>query len=107
MQEFGWTVRKRRRIREEIKMINACHLMHSALATSCKCIYNVRTDQCSKKFQLENSACDQQYALEVFNGIVDEYFQIDFATDCKLWEKNDTRCDTSYDNCYGTSIRLT
>ena len=74
MQEFGWTVRKRRCIREEIKIINDCHLMHSALATSCKCIYNVRTDQDSKKFQLENRACDWQYALEVFNGIVDEYF---------------------------------
>ena len=74
MQEFGWTVRKRRRIQEEIKIINDCHLMHSALATSCKCIYNVRTDYDSKEFQLENRACDWQYALEVFNGIIDEYF---------------------------------
>ena len=72
MQEFGWTVRKRRCIREEIQIINDCHLMHSALATSCKRIYNVRTD--SQKFQLEDRACDWQFALQVFNGIIDEYF---------------------------------
>ena len=74
MQEFGWTVRKRRRIQEEIKIINDCHLMHSALATSCKRIYNVRTEYDSKKFQLEDRACDWQFALQVFNGIIDKYF---------------------------------
>ena len=74
MEQFGWTVRKRRCIREEIKIINGCHLLHSALATSCKCIYNVRTDQDSKKLQLENRACDWQVALQVFNGIIDKYF---------------------------------
>ena len=74
MQEFGWTVRKRRCIREEIKIINDCHLMHSALATSCKCIYNVRTDQDSKKFQLENRARDLQFAFDAFSGIVDKHF---------------------------------
>ena len=73
MQEFGWTVRKRRCIREEIKIINDCHLMHSALATTCKRIYNVRTEYDSMKFQLEDRACDWQCALEVFNGIIDEY----------------------------------
>ena len=72
--EFGWTVQKRRRNIEHIKIINDCHLMHSALAASCKCIYNVRTDQDSKKFQLESRACDWHYALEVFNGTVDKYF---------------------------------
>ena len=35
MKKSGWTVRKRRRNREHIKMINVYHLMHSALATSC------------------------------------------------------------------------
>ena len=72
MEQFGWTVRKRRCIREEIQIINDCHLMHSALATSCKRIYNATTN--SQQFQFEDRARDWQFALQVFNGIIDKYF---------------------------------
>ena len=50
-QVFGWTVAKRRRIHEQIKILNDYHLMQRALATSCKQLCKAITPE--KKIHLD------------------------------------------------------
>ena len=51
--EFGWTVAKRRRIQEQIKILNEYDSMQRALATSCKQLCKAIAPEKTKKLQLD------------------------------------------------------
>jgi len=51
--EFGWTVAKRRRIKEQIKILNEYDSMQRALATSCKQICKAIAPEKTQKLQLD------------------------------------------------------
>ena len=51
--EFGWTVAKRRRIKEQIKILNEYDSMQRALATSCKQLCKAIAPEKTQKLQLD------------------------------------------------------
>ena len=72
---FGWTVAKRRRIQEQIKILNDYDLMQRALATSCKQLCKAIAPEKTKKLQLDGKPAfsDWQDVLCECKGI-DECF---------------------------------
>ena len=46
MKVLGWTVAKRRRIRENIKNFKDHRMMRCAMAATCKMLYNVNAKRC-------------------------------------------------------------
>ena len=72
-QVFGWTVAKRRRIHEQIKILNDYHLMQRALATSCKQLCKAITPEKKIHLDAKPAFSDWQDVLSQCKGI-DECF---------------------------------
>jgi hypothetical protein len=51
MKQFGWTIGKRRRIRENIKNLKDHDMMPGAVAATCKGLYNVNAKSCELHFK--------------------------------------------------------
>ena len=69
----NWTVAKRRRIQEQIKILHDYDLMQRALATSCKQLCKAIAPEKTKKLQLDAKPAfsDWQDVLRECKGIED------------------------------------